>query len=790
MLVSRNWLREWVAVDVPVQELADSLSLAGLEVAGVEEYAPLSSKIVVGRVVGVEAHPRSSKLKLCVVDAGRKRPLKIVCGAPNVRRGILTAVALIGAELPRGRKIAKTRVRDIVSSGMLCSTAELGLDDDAAGVVELDASARPGTTLNEHLDLADQVLDVELTPNRGDCLCISGVATEVAVLHGAALKGPRLKPVKALSRRRVPIDIEAPGDCPRYAGRVIEDVDLAARAPDWIRERLRKSGLRSISLAVDVTNYVMLELGQPLHAFDLDKLERGIVVRHARAGESLELLDGHRIEIPSGTLLIADHARAVALAGIMGGADTAISATTTNVLLESAYFRAGALRSRALGLKTDASHRFERHVDPESQVAALHRATELLTAAGGGRPGPILNACSRRHLPARKPITLRRRRIATLLGTDVPARQVERILKRLRMKVRAQQHGWRVTAPSNRRDIQGEHDLIEEVARIFGYDKIVEHAPNATPAGGLTREARLPERRFKTFLVDRDYHEAICYSFVDPVLQALLDPRRPPIALENPIASDMAVLRTSLWPGLLTALGRNYRRQRRRIRLFETGHVFHGGKSGHREKHLVAAVCTGPPFPTHWSEHARDADFFDVKGDVEGLLALSGRGGAYRFAADRHPALHPGQAARVSRGGDAVGWVGALHPSIRRKLDIEQPVYLFELELERLSESRVPRFESVSRFPSTGRDLSIVVAEDVPAHEVERVIRAAGGKRLVELELFDLYRGPGVPGGHKSLSYALTLQDSLRNLTDTEIEETMERVLSAVRGRLNGNLRT
>lgn len=791
MLISESWLKTWVRTAPDAAEIAASLTLAGLEVGAMERYEPLSPLVLVGEIVKVEPHPKADRLRVCEVDIGRTRTLTIVCGAPNARAGIKSAVAMIGAELPGDVKIAKTRIRDVVSSGMLCSSRELGIDEDGEGIMELDARAKKGATLNDHLGLEDTVLDVELTPNRGDCLSVAGIAREASVLFSAPISGPKLKPVKSTTKRRFNVTIKVPEDCPRYAGRVIEGIDVNARTPDWIRERLRKCGLRPISLAVDITNYVMLEIGQPMHAFDLDRLNRGIIVRHARKGETIELLDGSQKAIPGGTLVIADWNGPVALAGIMGGADSAISDATTNIFLESACFRPGAVagRARMLGMHTDASHRFERGVDPELQVTAIHRATELLVGAAGGQAGPVVDESYPRELPRRTDITLRRDRLRDLLGVNVPEREVVRILSRLDMNVRPLRKGWRVRAPSRRYDIEGEHDLIEEVARVYGYDRVPELPPGINPAQGRRAEARRPLSRFETLLVDRDYREAITYSFVDPALQEKIEPERPAIALKNPIASNMSVMRTSLLTGLLSALASNYRRQHRRIRLFETGHVFNVDGDRRTESPRIGGVASGVLSSDAWRDE-RVVDFFDIKGDVEAMLDATGCRAAFAFAADIHPALHPGQCARITRSGQAVGWIGMVHPALQQALGVDQPIYAFEIESEALAESRVPSYAPISRFPATTRDLSILVGADVPAAKLRETIAAAGGRLLVHLELFDVYQGAGVPEGQKSLSFTLTLQDSSRNLTDSDVEEGVRKILKAVEKKLGGKLRT
>lgn len=791
MRISESWLKTWVRTAPAADDIARALTLAGLEVAAVERCEPVSAHVVVGEVVKVEDHPGAENLRICQVDIGRTRALSIVCGAPNVRVGLRSPVALIGAELPGGIKIAKTRIHDIVSSGMLCSSAELGLDDDAAGIMELDAGAKKGALVNDHLGLPDTVLDIDLTPNRGDCLSVAGIAREVAVLCGGQVSGPKLKGVRPASRTRFGVSVKVPADCPRYAGRVIEGIDVNAKTPDFIRERLRRSGLRPISLAVDVTNYVMLELGQPMHAFDLDRLSRGIIVRHARNGEELDLLDGSHVEIPAGTLIIADYRGPVALAGIMGGASSAISGDTVNIFLESAWFRPGAVagRARMLGMQTDASYRFERGVDPELQVTAIHRATEFLVAAAGGTPGLVVDESSSRDLPGTSDVTLRRDRLTAMLGAPVPDRDVARILTRLDMSVRPLRKGWRVRAPARRHDISGEHDLIEEVARIHGYDRIPERLPRVELSPASRTESHRPEARFRDLLIDRDYREAISYSFVDPELEEMIHPGGRRISLQNPIASNMSVMRSTLWAGLLSVMIANYRRQHRRIRLFETGHVFLDRQGERLESSRIGGAATGALMRNAWNG-GRQIDFFDVKGDVESLLCATGCRELFSFEPAAHPALHPGQCAGILRAGRQVGLIGMLHPALQQRLDIDQAVYLYELEFVALVDSRIPSYHPVSRHPAISRDLSILVENSVGAAQLRDVIIAAGGRLLVDVELFDVYRGKGVPESGKSLSFTLTFQDSSRNLTDADIEEGMRRILKAVEKKLGGQLRT
>lgn len=800
MLISEKWLNEWVRPGVSGEALGEMLTLAGLEMGGMERVEPLSDKIVVGEIVEATSHPKANKLKVCRVNVGRDRPVKIVCGAPNAREGLKSPVALPGAVLPGGARIRRTEIRGEASQGMLCSAMELGLEEASDTIMELDANAKVGTLISDHLGLDDCVIDIDLTPNRGDCLSIRGVARETAAIARKALKETPIPPVPAETDSTFPISLEATEDCPRYVGRVIEGVDVAAPTPDWMKERLRRCGLRSISIVVDITNYVMLELGQPMHAFDHERLNTGIVVRQARRGEKLKLLDGSQVKLEAGTLLICDGPKPVALAGIMGGEDSAIGDDTRDILFESAFFRPGAIagRARTLGMQTDASHRFERGVDPEGQEAAVERATALLVKIAGGRPGPVMNVVDKPNLPKRPMVTLRRRQLDRMLGFSmvdkvrgvaITDKKVTGILTRLGMKVTETASGWRAKPPSFRFDISGEHDLIEEVARVVGYDAVPVAQPHAKATRGLDIEERLPVTRVEQLLVNRDYREVITYSFVEEALQSRINPETEAIALTNPIAANMSVMRTSLWSGLLTALSGNYRRQHRRIRLFETGHVFLKKGRKRTETLRVGGIVSGPRNRAKWDSDNENVDFFDIKGDVESLLSLSGALGGCRFVAEAHPALHPGQSAAVMRGKQQVGYLGRLHPDLQRHLDVDQSVYLFELDLDPLLDAKLPQYQQISRFPTVRRDLSIVVGEETTAREVEETLAKAGGELLKKIELFDVYRGKGVEKNRKSLAYGLTLQANSRNLTDSEIDEIIHEILKSLKKALGGELR-
>lgn len=791
MKISEQWLRTWTNPAVPTDELVAQLTMAGLEVDAVTPVAGVFSGVVVGHVLDVQPHPDADKLRICRVDAGSGEPLQIVCGAPNVHTGMRAPVATIGAVLPGDFRIRKSKLRGVESFGMLCSARELGLSEDHGGLMPLPADAVPGTDLRDYLGLDDRVIEVDLTPNRGDCLSVAGVAREVAVLNDAPLTPVACTPVPAADDARFPVRIEAGADCPRYAGRVIRGVDPAAATPLWMTERLRRAGLRTLGPLVDVTNYVLLELGQPMHAFDLGRLAGGIVVRRAMAGEALDLLNGSRIELLPESLVIADHTGPVALAGIMGGAATACTGTTVDVFLESAFFAPQRIagRARRYGLHTDSSHRFERGVDPVGQVPAIERATRLILDICGGTPGPVTEVVAEDELPLAPTIRLRRERIRRLLGFELDDASVTGILERLGMRLVPSEEGWQVTPPPFRFDMAIEADLIEDIGRIHGYNRLPTHRPLSRFAIGAIPESRLPLERLRTVLVDRGYQEAITYSFVDPAFQAALDPQHTPVTLANPISADLAVMRTSLWPGLVKALEHNRKRQQPRVRLFETGLRFLGTDAGLVQDTRIGGVVCGDALPEQWGEPARALDFFDVKGDVDALLAVSGEAGAIRYAAAEHPALHPGQSARILRDGVAIGWIGLVHPAVEKQLDLGGRVYAFELDLAATARARVPAYAELSKFPAVRRDLAVVVGEDVAAGKVHALIRARAGEWLRESWLFDVYRGKGMEEGRKSLAFGLILQDFSRTLADSDVDSVISGIVAGLHDEFGATLR-
>jgi len=793
MKFSEQWLREWVDPPLDTDQLAEKLSLSGLEVAAVEPVAVPLDKVVVGEIIAIEPHPKADRLRVCKVDAGKYGTVQVVCGAPNAAHGMKAPLALPGAHLPGGQAIKKTKLRGVDSAGMLCSAVELALGESASGLMALDADAVPGAPISEALALADHTIEIELTPNRGDCLGVGGVAREVSVLTGVRVHPPRIAPVPPRSAATRPVVLENPYGCPRYVGRVIEDVDAQAATPVWMQERLRRSGQRSIAPVVDVTNYVMLELGQPMHAFDLDRLHGAVRIRDSRAGETLTLLDDSRASPPEGTLLIADDRGPVALAGIMGGLESSVTGSTRQLFLESAFFDPTIIgtRARTLGMQTEAAYRFERGVDPSLQRLAVERATELLLAIVGGCPGPVIEAVEREHLPARPSVILRHARLQKLIGAPVSVRETLSILQRLGMKTAAAGNdAWHVTPPSHRFDIEREADLIEEVARVHGYDTIPAVLPSMPMTAVAPPEEHLPVLRLRDLLVDRGYQQVITYSFVDEASEKRLDPAASPLPLSNPLSAELGVMRTSLWPGLLQTVVRNLNRQQRRVRVFEIGRVFHGSVDGALDQRpMLSGAVSGAALPLQWGAAEREVDLYDLKADVEALLGAGGAGRSWSVEPAQVPGLHPGQAMTVVLEGVRMGRLGRLHPAIQRDLGLEQPVLLFELELEKLQNRVIPSFSAVSRQPAIRRDLSLSVEEGVAAGAVGEIIRRTAGMVLTKLELFDVYRGKGLDSRRKSLTFALTLQESSRTLRDTEVDEILARVLSALRSELGAELR-
>ena len=793
MKFSEKWLREWVNPDIDTETLAHQLTMSGLEVEAIEPVAAEFEKIVVAEVLSVEAHPDADKLRVCKVNVGDEGPLGIVCGAANVRAGLKVPAALVGAKLPGGLKIKKSKLRGVPSHGMLCSEQELGLAEQADGLMELPSEAPVGVDIRDYLKLDDVSIELGLTPNRGDCLSLAGIAREVAGLNRMQPTPPVIAAVKAEIDDVLPVKLDAGADCPRYVGRIISDINPAATTPVWLQEKLRRSGLRSLGPVVDVTNFILLELGQPMHAFDRAKLSGDIIVRHAREGESLTLLDGQQIKLQQGSLLIADSAAPLALAGIMGGADSAVSDESRDIFLESAYFNPLAIagRARSYGLHTDSSHRFERGVSFELQRQAMERATALLLDIVGGRPGPIIEQIQEKDLPVRRPVLLREARIQRVLGVDVAGEEVVQMLTGLDMVIEVIDGGWHVTPPAFRFDIEREVDLIEEIGRIYGYDNLPESRPQIRLQMQPSSETRISMQQIRQVLVQRGYFEAITYSFVDPKMQKLLDPAHKPVALLNPISSDLSVMRTNLWPGLVQAVIYNLNRQQNRLSLFESGLKFVMQDTELQQKMMIAGAVTGEAWPAQWSVESRKLDFYDIKAHVEALLTLGGKIEDIEFRLKEHPALHPGQTAAIyhRQSGNLLGYIGALHPEVERALGLNQRVFVFELALDYVQEGQIPVFSPLSRFPAIRRDIAVIVDETIESQKVHDCILRAASSKLQNVELFDVYVGEGIDSGRKSLALGLTLQDLSRTLTDSEVDSEIHNVVSALGAELGATLR-
>ncbi len=791
MKFSEQWLREWVNPPISTVELAEQLTMAGLEVDALEPVASEFDKVVVGEVVSLEKHPDADKLRVCQVNVGDKAQLQIVCGAANVHAGMKAPVALIGASLPGDFKIKKSKLRGVESFGMLCSAKELGLAESSEGLLPLAPDAPVGQSVRDYLQLDDVSIELGLTPNRGDCLGVEGVAREVAVLNKLDVSAPAIEPIAASIQDSFQVTLDAEADCPLYCGRVIRGINPAATTPLWLQERLRRSGLRSLSPVVDVTNYVLLELGQPMHAFDLAKLKGGIDVRHANPGEKLLLLDGQTIELQPGTLVIADAKGPLALAGIMGGEESAVHDDTVDIFLESAFFNPLSIagKARSYGLHTDSSHRFERGVSPELQTRAMERATQLLLEIVGGKAGPVIQVAKTSHLPASSPILLRQARIGQVLGNTLAADSIEDILLRLGMRLLDKKSGWEVTPPAFRFDISIEEDLIEEVARVYGYNRLTLEQPVSPMQMGSLPEAMLAQRRIRQALVDMGYQEAVTYSFVDPKFQQALDPDVSAIALANPISAEMSVMRTNLWAGLVQAMKYNLNRQQNRLFLFECGLKFLQQPTDLKQEMVIAGLLTGKAVPEQWGEAKRSVDFYDAKGMLESLFELTGCFSSFKFDAGHHPALHPGQTAQILRDDKHVGWLGAIHPQVAKILDIDQTMYLFELTTDSLQQGSLPAYHAVSKYPAIRRDLAIIVDRSVTAQNVQDCVRKAAPQTLQKVELFDMYTGEGIDSGRKSLALGLTLQDLSRTLTDSDVDAVMERVIRALEAEVRATLR-
>ncbi|QLB18935.1 phenylalanine--tRNA ligase subunit beta [Mannheimia granulomatis] len=794
MKFNESWLREWVNPAINTEQLCDQITMLGLEVDDVEAVAGQFSGVVVGEVVECAQHPDADKLRVTKVNVGGDRLLDIVCGAPNCRQGLKVACAVDGAVLPGDFKIKKTKLRGQPSEGMLCSYSELGIKEDHSGIIELPADAPIGQDFRDYLNLNDVAIEISLTPNRADCLSISGIAREVGVVNQLDVQEPFINAVAATITDKIAVELQAPEACPRYLSRVVKNVNVKATSPLWLQEKLRRCGIRSIDPIVDITNLSLLELGQPMHAFDAAKIDGNIQVRMAKDGEELVLLDGTTAKLQSNTLVIADSKGALAMAGIFGGEASGVSENTKDVVLEAAFFAPLAItgRARQYGLHTDASHRFERGVDPELTHKAMERATALLLEICGGEAGEIVEAVSETNLPKRDAVTLRRSKLDSVIGYHIEDKTVTDILTRLGLNVTCADNTWTAIAPSWRFDIEIEEDLIEEVARIYGYNSIPNNSPLAHLTMKGTPEKLLEANRIRMALVDSDYQEVITYSFVDPKKQALLHPNQEALILPNPISSEMSAMRVSLLTGLLDTIVYNQSRQQNRVRIFEGGLRFipdNNAESGVRQEYVFGAAIVGDKRPVHWENKSEAADFFDLKGDIERILSLTSIRHDLEFVAKQFPALHPGQSAAIMLDGKEIGFIGTVHPSIVQKLGIKGKPIVCEILASAISERPVAQAGEISRFPANNRDIAVVVDESTPAGEVLNACRKAAGSQLVALNLFDVYRGANLDADKKSLAISLTVQNTEKTLEEDEINAVVQSVLDELAKRFSAVLR-
>ncbi|OEF19003.1 phenylalanine--tRNA ligase subunit beta [Aliivibrio logei] len=794
MKFSESWLREWVKPAINSEELAHQITMAGLEVDEVAPVAGDFTGVKVGKVVECGQHPDADKLRVTKIDIGEEELLDIVCGASNCRLGLTVAVATVGAVLPGDFKIKKAKLRGVPSHGMLCSFSELGIDVESDGILELPEGSTLGMDVRELLELNDVAIDVDLTANRADCFSIRGLAREVGVLNRADVTEPTIDAVTTSIEDTVSIDVKATEACPRYLGRVIKNVNAKAETPIWMQEKLRRCGIRSIDAIVDITNYVMLEQGQPMHAFDLAKIDGGIVVRMAEQDEKLTLLDGNEAKLNSNTLVIADQNKALAIAGIFGGKESGVTSETTDIMLECAFFAPDHIRgrARAYGLHTDSSLRFERGVDSTLQATAMERATQLLVELCGGEVAPISAAESEADLPKESTVALRRSKLDGLLGHHIPSTDVVEILTRLGCVVETTDTGWTATSPSWRFDIAIEQDLIEEVGRIYGYNNIPNQAPVAALNMNDHKEANQPLKRVRDLLVDRGYHEAITYSFVEPEQQKLIVPEIEPLILPFPISADMSAMRLSLWTGLINTVVHNQKRQQPRVRLFESGLRFipeESAENGMRQEMMLAGIIAGTRGEEHWDIATNTVDFFDLKGDLEAVLELTANELAYEFKAAQHPALHPGQTAAIVVGGKEVGFIGTVHPELERKFGLNGRTIMFEIEWDAINTRVIPEAAAVSKFPANRRDIAIVADEAIASGDIVAECLASGGELLTSAKLFDVYRGQGVDDGKKSLAIALTLQSVERTLEEADITSAVDAIVAAIGEKFSATLR-
>ncbi len=794
MKFSENWLREWVSPKVSSEQLGHQLTMAGLELDGVEAASADLSGVIVAKIESVEPHPDADKLQVCLVNVGNGKTQQIVCGAKNARVGLTTALATVGSKLPGGINIKAAELRGVESFGMLCASTELGLDEQGDGILELDDGLTIGASLMDALDLNDSIFDIDLTPNRSDCLSIEGIAREASALYQLPINRPEMHRVKQDNDDQFVIEVENEEACPRYCGRVLRSVNANANTPTWMKERLRRGGIRCINIVVDISNYVMLELGQPMHAFDLDKLNHKIVVRMAQAGEKLVLLDGKEVSLNKDNLVIADAKQALALAGVMGGNDSAVELQTKNIFLECAYFNPLSIagKARHFGLHTESSHRFERGVDPQLAMRAIERASELIKAYAGAVVGPVSEVVSHQHLPVANEISLSISKVNKVLGIEVDIVEVTNILQGLHCQVKASDDDHiLVTAPSYRFDIEIDADLIEEVARLKGYDQFPTQALSSSVAISATKKKSDAIFSIQENFSALGYNEAVTFSFTEQKHCRLFFDGEPK-QIANPISTSLSNMRTSLWPGLCEAASYNLKRQHATAKMFEAGRKYLVSDKGLEQVEVIAGVAVGEVNPRQWGISTRAIDFYDVKGDLAQLFEKMGLADRVSNQTHSQQGLHPGKTAHILIDNQPVGVMGSLHPNVLKPLGLaKREVVVFELTLDqRLLDVPLERFQLWSKFPQVRRDLSLTVDAGTPVQDLLNEIYGLQINELQDIVIFSIYQGDGVPSGLKSVSLGLILQDFSSTLTEQNIEQTITNIISLLASRFNAELRS
>lgn len=788
MKISENWLREWVNPKVSTEELVEQLTMLGLEVDGVEPAAGEFTHVVVAEIISIEKHPDADKLNVCQVDAGTGENLQIVCGAPNARAGLKAPLAMIGAVLPGNFKIKKSKLRGLESNGMLCSNVELGLSDDHSGLLELPQDAPVGRDIRDYFQLNDSVIDIDLTPNRADCFCVKGIAIDVACLNEIDVNTPELKSIATSIDESIAVTLSAKQQCPVYLNRVINNIDNSKHTPLWMQEKLRRSGIRSIHPVVDVTNYVMLELGQPMHGFDKSAISGNINVKMAHTGDKFTILDGKEVTLDESFLMIADDKGYLAIAGVMGGLDSGVTETTTDIVLESAFFDPATImgKSRDLGIFTESALRFERGVDPQLQQQAMQRATELIVEICGGEVGEVTTACAEEFIPTVKEVTLTEDKLQRVLGFKVEPTQVESILKGLQMYVTRTEDAWIVHAPSSRFDINIEEDLIEEVVRLIGYDKMPSENLTGESVIMQSPEAIIPQHHIKQQMLDLGYQEAINYSFVSEKLLKTYGLNLESIALKNPLTEEFAVMRTSLLPGMVETIKYNLRRQNDSLRMFETGHTFRQHNRIQEDDKIIAMI-TGKRHPENWCLDSENVDFYDCKGDLEALLNQTKKD--YILEPSSHEFLHPSRQAQVEINGENIGWIGQIHPEICRRNGIKKEIYAFELYINNINQTSLPNFQTVSKYPSVRRDIALVVENNISYQQIKDIIVQELGEYLVNIFVFDRYEGENIGTGKRSLAIGMVLQQDNSTFEDKEVDKLMSKMVLSIKQNLTVEIR-